>query len=282
MQNKIKTMKKVLLSLLLLVAFGSTQAQDNVDSVLAKYEAAIGGREKLNSIATLQYTSTLHLNMMGQTMDLPLNAIIEKNKLFRRQIPGMMGGEDSYTLITDTTGYTYTPAIPSMGDFPGRDAALTKMDAEKLTKQQYQTDCAGMFGALVNYAAKGNKAELDAKGGKVGKVDCYKVKITLKNGVAFTYYISKTDYLVLQAEAVGEAGMEMLGFGGMMGMFGGGEMAERLKKITTVVKYSEYKEFGGVKFPTKMIFALGPQEMEAENSDFKVNESIDKKWYKTD
>ncbi len=275
-------MKKILLSVLLLVSFNALQAQDNVDSILAKYEVAVGGREKLDAITTLQYTSTLHLNLMGQTMDLPLNAIVEKNKLFRRQIPGMMGGEDSYTLITDTVGYNYTPAIPSFGDFPGRDAALTKMESEKLNKQLYQTDCAGMFSALVNYAAKGHKAELDAKSGKVGKVECYKVKLTLKNGAVFTYYISKTDYLVLQAEAVGDAGMEMLGFGGMMGGFGGPDMAERLKKLTTVVKYSEYKEFGGVKFPTKMAFTLGPQEMEAENSDFKVNEAIDKKWYKAE
>jgi hypothetical protein len=96
-------MKKILTLLFIGVA-AIAQAQ-TADEVLAKYEAASGGREKLQAIKQLQSKQYgLKLSVMGQDLEIPTTLVREKGHLFRRQIGGLMGMGDSYTLITDTSG----------------------------------------------------------------------------------------------------------------------------------------------------------------------------------
>lgn len=41
------------------------------DEILAKYETAAGGREKLEAVKTLEVISTLKMEILGQAIDLP-------------------------------------------------------------------------------------------------------------------------------------------------------------------------------------------------------------------
>ena len=246
------------------------------DEILAKYETAAGGREKLEAVKTLEVISTLKMGIMGQPIDLPLTLIREKGKLFRRQIGGIMGMGDSYTMITDTAGYIFIPAIRGFGEMQqGTPASIIKIKNEDLLADQYELDCAGAFGELVNYAAKGHTVELQGTQ-KVNKVVCYKLKMNLKTGQSVTYFIDSQTFLVKQVEALGEMAANLTGFGGMMKAFG----RDIKKDMKATMNIKEYQEFNGIKYPVKLTLGLGAVESEVENTTVKINEGIDEKWYK--
>ena len=108
--------------------FSITLSAQNIDEILTKYETANGGKEAFAAVKTLQYNSVLKMNMMGMPIDINISNIIENGKLYRKEISGMMGMKGSYTLVTDTAGYTSTPTIPSYGEFQGMDGVIKKMD----------------------------------------------------------------------------------------------------------------------------------------------------------
>ena len=249
------------------------QAQ-TADEIIARYEAAAGGREKLEAIRYLEINSNLAMGMMGRTIDLPLTLVKEKGKLFRRQIGGIMGMGDSFTMITDTAGYIFIPAMRGFGDMQGTDAITSRIPDAEVAAQQYELDCAGAFGDLVNYAAKGHKAEY-AGTEKITKVPCYKVKLTLKTGQVITYFFDIQTGLVKQMEATGDMAANISGFGSMMKAFGRGMKKD--DKATLYVK--EYKDINGLKFPAKYTLGFGPIESEIENLAIKVNEGLEEKWY---
>ena len=195
-------MKKIIAGLFLLAAFTSAQSQ-TVDEILAKYETAAGGREKLEAVKTLEVVSNLKMSVMGQSLDVPLTLVREKGKLYRRQIGGIMGMGDSYTLLTDTAGYIFIPAIRGFGEGrQGTPASIAKINAEELASEQYELDCAGAFGELANYAAKGHTAELLCTE-KINKLPCYQIRMKLQTGQTVPYFIYSQTYLVQQVTAKG-------------------------------------------------------------------------------
>ena len=128
-------MKKYFLPIICMLVSFNLAAQ-NIDEILAKYETANGGKNAFASIKTLQYTSVVGMNMMGMPIDITMTNIFVMGKLYRRQTSGMMGMKGSYTLVTDTAGYTSTPTVPAFGDFPGMEGGIKKMDAATLQKLQ--------------------------------------------------------------------------------------------------------------------------------------------------
>ncbi len=277
-------MKKSIAGLFLLLFSLTTQAQ-TVEDIIAKYEAAEGGREKLEAIKNLEVISSLKMGIMGQTLDLPVTLVRDKGKLYRKQIGGIMGMGESYTMITDTAGYVYIPAMRGFGGRggdggfggpgeQGTQASIIKISSEDLALQQYELDCDGPFAALVNYTAKGHKAELMGTS-KVNRVPCYKIKLTLNSGQTVFYYIDTETFLVKQMEATGEMAINLTGFGSMMKAFG--RNPDKNTKATVLVK--EYQEFNGIKYPVKTVLSLGPVESEVENTTVKINEGIEEKWY---
>ena len=185
-----------------------------------------------------------------------------------------MGMGDSFTMITDTVGYVFIPAMRGFGDMQGTEAVTSRIPDAEVAAQQYELDCAGAFGDLVNYAAKGHKAELVGTE-KISKVVCYKIKLILKTGQIVTYYIDSQTNLVKQMEATGDMAANISGFGSMMKAFGRGMKKD--DKATLYVK--EYKEVNGIKFPGKYTLGFGPIESEVENIAIKINEGLDEKWY---
>jgi|GEM_PF-422636 len=294
-ENKINMKKQILTAgLLLLVFFASAQT---VEEVMTKFEEANGGKNKLKAIKTLQMESVMKMNMMGQSFDISLNSIRERGKLFRRQIDGIMGMGNSWTMVTDTAGYILIPAMPNFGGgggfgggpgggqggqrgggsnqgASGSGATVTKMTDDDLRKQQHELDCAGVFSMLVDYDKKGYTAELLGTS-KVNKEECYKVKLTMKDGLTGTFYINKNNFLVKQVDAADEMAAAMTGFGSIMRMMGGGR---RSMKVS--IQYSEYKEIAGIKFPMKQLISLGSVETLIEHLDIKLNEPVDEVWYK--
>ncbi|MBI2284719.1 MAG: hypothetical protein HYU71_13480 [Bacteroidetes bacterium] len=273
-------MKKIFAGLFLLLGVLQVRSQ-TVEEILTKYEAAAGGREKLEAIRYLEVLSNVKLGVMGQNIELPLTLVREKGKLFRRQVGGIMGMGDSFTMLTDTSGVIYVPPVRGFGGRGGFDGmqqnnepTITRMKPEEVSAQQYELDCAGAFGELVNYAAKGHTAELSGTA-KVNKVACYKVKLILKTGQTVMYYIDSQTFLVKQVEATGDMALNLTGFGPMMKAFG-----SRVGKDTRAsLQVKEYKEFKGIQYPVKAILSFGPVESELENVTVNINEGLEEKWY---
>lgn len=281
-------MKKIFAALFLLVTAFTAQSQ-TAEEILAKYEEASGGREKLQGIKQLEVISNLKMGMMGSTIELPITLVREKGKLFRKQIGGVMGMGDSFTMITDTAGYNFIPAMRGFGggrggDFgggggfggpaPSNTPTITKLKPEELAAEQYELDSEGPFAELVNFAAKGHTAQLIGTE-KVSKVPCFKIKMTLKTGQVVTYFIDSQTFLVKQVEATGEMALNLTGFGSMMKAFGSN--ISKTQKATIVVK--EYQDSKGIKFPLKYTLAFGPVESEIENTTVQINEGLEEKWY---
>lgn len=275
-------MKKLFAGLFLMMLALQVQAQ-TVEEVLGKYVEAAGGREKLEAIRYLEVLSNVKMGVMGQNIELPLTLVREKGKLFRRQVGGVMGMGDSFTMVTDTSGVIYVPAMRGFGGrggggfdgMPqGNEPTITRMQPAEVIAQQYELDCAGAFGELVNYAAKGHTAELQGTE-KVNKLPCYKVKMTLKTGQTVTYFIDVQTSLVKKVEATGDMALNLTGFGPMMKAFG--SRIGKDTKATLLVK--EYKEFKGIQYPVKTILSFGPVETEVENLTVNINEGLEEKWY---
>lgn len=280
-------MKKFIAGLFFLAGMVSVKAQ-TVDEILGKYETAAGGREKLEAIRYLEVQTNVKLAFMGQAIELPMTLVREKGKLFRRQIGGVMGMGDTFTMLTDTSGTIYVAAMRGFGGGPGgpggpggfggmqqgSSPTITSMKPEEVAAQQYELDCSGAFGELVNFAAKGHTAQL-AGTEKISKLPCYKIKLTLKTGQTVTYYIDQQTYLVKQVEATGDMATNLTGFGPMIRAFG-----SRLGKDTrAVLQVKEYKEVKGIQYPSKCLLSFGPMETEVENYTIQVNEGLEEKWY---
>ncbi len=285
-------MKKIFAGLFLLATAFTAKSQ-TAEEILAKYETASGGRDKLQAIKQLEVIGTLKMGMMGSNIELPLTLVREKGKLFRRQIGGVMGMGDSFTIITDTAGYIYVAAVRGFGgggggrggggDFgggpggpggPNSVPTITKLKPEELTAETYELDSEGPFPELVNSAAKGHTAQLVGTD-KVNKVPCYKIKMTLKTGQVITYYIDQQTSLVKEVEATGDMALNLTGFGPMIKAFG----SNFGKNTKAVIIVKENKEVKGVQFPLKYTLSFGPVESEVENTTVNVNEGLEEKWY---
>lgn len=277
------------MGLFLLTATLTAKSQ-TAEEILAKYEAAAGGREKLEGIKTLEVISSVKMSVMGQSIELPLTLVREKGKLFRRQIGGIMGMGDSFTMITDTSGVVFIPPMRGFGGGGGFDRGgggfgggplsaseptITKIKPEEVAAQQYELDCAGPFAELVNFAAKGHSAQLLGTE-KVSKVPCYKIKMTLKTGQVVTYFIDTQTSLVKQVEATGEMAANLTGFSSLMKAFGSN--LGKNTKATILVK--EYREIDGFQYPQKFALNFGPLETEVENTSVNINDPLEAKWYK--
>jgi len=268
-------MNKFLL-LICFVSFSICRSQcQTADEILTKFEQANGGKEAFANVKTLQYNAVTRLNMMGMPIDINMTNIIENGKLFRKEMSGIMGMKNSYTLVTDTAGYTSTPNIPSYGDFAGMEGGIKKMDNEMFEKAKLKLDAMQEFATLIDYKTKGSAAELSGIT-KLDNVSCYKIKLTQSNKQIATYYIDTATYLIKQSEITGKQIASQLGIEGspMMDMMGG-----NIDKQKMIVQYVEYANINGLRFPKKQKLQLGAVDIEIENTDIKINETIDAKWY---
>lgn len=258
-----------------LTLFAARVFSQTADEVVDKFLKASGGREKLAAIKTLQYKQEITMTTPLGEITVPIQFFKERNKLFRMQSSINFGaqGLSFFTVVTDTAGYIMLPAIPMMGSQGG----LTRMTEEERTAQTYQADPSGLFADLVDYKLKGNKVEL-AGVEKVSGEDCYKLKLTLKNGPDLMYYISKASGLVVRADAKGEMAVNMSGLGGMLG----GGMESQVQKAEISTLYSDYVDVKGVKFPTKLVIKNQMGDASSVLSGIMINEPIEAKWYRAE
>lgn len=201
-----------LLILFLVVAqFASAQT---VDEIIDKYMAARGGKDKLLGIHSI-YMEGMR-EMMGNEVTVKVTK--EQGKLCRIEFE--MGATNGFTLITEKAGWTYIPM---------RSPTPAKMEDEVVAGLQTELDIAG---PLVDYLAKGHKAELMGKD-TLTAVPCYKIKLTTASGKIIFYWIDSETNLVIQSSQKG-------------GLFGGGKKGNGESEVIT--SYKDYKAVGGILF----------------------------------
>ncbi len=214
-------------SALLLFTFGwfvSTNAQ-TVDEIINKHIEAMGGKAKLSSITSIYMEGT---SVMQNGAEITQKTWKVNGKLLRTEISSAMF--NVITVVTDKEGWRQNPR---------NGGAFEAMTPEMVTTMQTQMDCAG---PLVDYAAKGHKAELIGKEDVEG-VECWKIKMTYKNGNEASYFLDPATYYILRMSSKGGA----MGFGGGRGVTGGGADQERK------LDYSDYRKTeDGFIFPYKM------------------------------
>lgn len=169
----------ITLALVFSIAFLPTQAQ-SVDDVINKYIDAMGGREKLNSIKTV-YLEGVAVMQNGSEIN---TKIWKADKALLRSETNF--GMGSMTLIlTKTNGWFSNPRNG------GKFEALPE---DRVKAQQGELDCTGPF---VDYAAKGEKAEMLGKE-DINGVSCYKIKLTFSDGRDQTDYFDATTYYLVR------------------------------------------------------------------------------------
>lgn len=291
-------MRKLILLFISLLMCYAIEAQ-SVEEVLHKFEIAMGTKAAFDTITSLQINGSLKFDIMGRNIDGALTTVKKQGKFYRSQLNGVMGMSKSYTIVTNTEGFTYLPQMrgggyggrgggrgemggappppPSGGDGDNSSSGLYKLDSVQVASQQFELDCAGFFAPLINYAAKGNKVEWLGSG-KVNKVECYKLKLTLKTGQETVYYFSTKDSLIVQSETIAKVVMDQVGMAPVLKTLG----ASNRGNLKTVMTYNEYKLFNGIKFPTKQRLTFGALDISVETDDVKINQPIDAKWYTAD
>ncbi|MBE7170727.1 MAG: hypothetical protein INR73_09055 [Williamsia sp.] len=228
-------MKKVTLLLAAIACFcmtGAVYAQ-TADEIIAKHIEAIGGKDKLSKIKTL-YTETSSEVMGNQSTG---KTYMVDGKGFKSEMD--FNGQKMIQCYTDKGGWVVNP-------FTG-GTAPTQMSADYYNYGRSQIFTGG---ALYDYAAKGNKIELQGKEG-----NNYKLKVTTSSNAELTYYIDANTYYM--NKSVGKT-----------------EMQGQIVPIT--INYSNFKktDFGNV-MPYTAELDFGQFAITTNVSKVEVNKDID-------
>jgi len=157
-------------------------AAQTVDEIIAKNVQARGGLEKLRAIKSLRMTAKLsHRNLRA----IYVQENKREDKVREETIIQGMAQVQAYD------GHTAWQIDP----FEGRkDPQLMSQDDTKPLLLDADID-----GPLVDYKEKGHKAELVGHDSVEGS-DCYKIKLTLKNGDVRYYYLDADSFLEIKFE----------------------------------------------------------------------------------
>jgi Outer membrane lipoprotein-sorting protein len=173
--------KLPLIFAVMLIAPAVLPAQ-TVDEVIAKNVQALGGMDKLKGVNTLRTSGKI------QIQGFEAQFLQENKRENRVREEFIIQGMAQVQAYDGKGGWQVNP-------FGGRrDAELMSDDDSK----GLQVD-ADIDGPLVDYKEKGHKAELVGHDSVEG-TDCYKIKLTLKNGDIRYYYIDTDSFMELKLE----------------------------------------------------------------------------------
>lgn len=228
-------MKSIKLLLLAVAAITSSALNaQTVDEIISKHIEAIGGKDKLGQVKSIYSENSVEV--MGNSV--PQKEYLLVGKGLKREIE--FNGSNIVECYTDKSGWTINPM---MG---GTNAEALPDALYKSNKPQIY-----MGGALIDYAAKGYKAELQGKDG-----GNFKIKVSGDGNETFyfidptTYYLAKS---IMKSEVMGQT-----------------------TDITTT--YSDYKKTDfGVTLAYAKSIDMGMFQLSQKVNKVEVNKEIDPK-----
>ncbi len=175
---------KFVVCLAVAVVFAVPASAQTVDEIVAKNIEARGGMQKLKAAKSVRSTGKMTL---GQGMEAPL--VLERKRPNSLRMEITLQGMTGIQAYDGATGWMLMP-------FGGKkDPEPMGEDDLKVTAEQADFD-----GPLVDYKTKGNKVELVGKEQVEGS-DAYKLKVTLKNGEVYHYYLDADSFLDIKVES---------------------------------------------------------------------------------
>ena len=229
-------MKRVIVPILAAMFVLACRADaQTVDEVIAKNIQAHGGLEKLKSINSARTTAKFSQDSFRAD-------VMQENKR-----PGkvreefIIQGMAQVQAYDGKTGWQINP-------FGGRrDAELMSQDDLKSLVVDADID-----GPLVDYKEKGHKAELVGHDSVEG-TDCYKVKLSMKNGDVRYYYLDADSFLELKLEV---------------------QTTIRGALQETEIYYGDYEQVNGVYYPFSVEQAPKGSSTRAQISVEKVEQNV--------
>jgi outer membrane lipoprotein-sorting protein len=176
-------MFRMLLTILAALALVAPAARaQSVDEIISKNIQAHGGMENLKSVRTMRATAKFNAGSFQAAV------IVQNKRPDKVREEFIIQGLAQVRAYDGKTGWQVNP-------FGGRrDPELLAEDDMKDLVVDADID-----GPLVDYQQKGHKAELVGHDSVEG-TDCYKIKLTLKNGDVRYYYLDADSLLELKLE----------------------------------------------------------------------------------
>jgi hypothetical protein len=162
--------------------FSFAASAQTVDEVIAKNTQAKGGADKLKSVRTIRTTAKFSQGPFRAEF----RQEAKRGDKVREEF--IIQGLAQVQAYDGKTGWQISP-------FGGRKdpELLSQDDAKSLVVD------ADIDGPLVDYKDKGHKAELVGHDSMEG-TDCFKIKLSMKNGDVRYYYLDADSYLELKVE----------------------------------------------------------------------------------
>lgn len=171
---------KSILALVTLSLLSSTMFSQTVDEIVKKHIDAIGGKDNWAKVKSMK----TEMKMKANGADI-LVTIYQVDKKAMRQNIALMGME-GYSILTNTEGWSYMP-------FQGQTKP-EPMTADDVKKAQ---DGLSIQNDFITYKELNKKLEYVGKD-DVDGTECFKLKMTDKEGIESTYYIDPSNYYVIK------------------------------------------------------------------------------------
>ncbi|MDP3392233.1 hypothetical protein [Sediminibacterium sp.] len=185
-------MKKILLSVLVVVAAIASLSAQTADEVINKYVTAIGGAEKWSKIQSLKVEG--QIEVQGVAIPFTMQAVHMKGM----RVDAEFQGNVIIDITTPTKGWSQNPLMGK--------SSLEAITADELKSKLDELDVQDEF---VNYKEKGSTVEFLGKEEEEG-TSYNKVKLTTKNGNEKTYYFDLVTNLIYKEEStIKQQGQEM-------------------------------------------------------------------------
>jgi len=176
-------MKKLVIAIVTIIVIASANVANSqsIDEVLAKHFKAVG-QEKIATVQSFHIKAKV--SQMG--MEIPMEMKIKKPEMFivNMEIQGQK-------MIQAFDGQKGWMIIPMMSPDP------QELSGAQLSQVKEQVD---MEGELYNYEKKGSSADLSGKVNVDGN-DCFRIKLTTKDGNSKDYFIDANTYLINKVKA---------------------------------------------------------------------------------
>jgi hypothetical protein len=169
------------LGLAVLVAMPA--AAQTADDIIAKNNDAKGGLARQKAVKSVRMTGRM---TVGPGIEAPIVLEMKRPKSMRIDIA--IQGMTITQAYDGSVGWMLNP-------LSGR-ADPEPLPSELMSTVEEQAD---MDGPLIDYKAKGHTVELLGKE-KAEGTECYKLKVTLKNGDVRTFFIDAESYLEIKVE----------------------------------------------------------------------------------
>ncbi len=175
-------MKKTSTLLTILLGMAVCAQAQTADDIINKNIAAMGGKDKLNSIKTIYEEDSLN----GGGIKFPVKVWMINKKAQRAEFTVM--GMTGFQIQRTDSGWGFLP-------FQGQTTPepMTADEVKKGQNELYVTD------AFVDYKDKGYKVTYEGKDETEGS-EAYKIKVTITDSISETYYIDPDTYYVIQVK----------------------------------------------------------------------------------